>query len=166
MWSKLIICLVATTILISCGNGQSDKQKELELKEKELLLKEKELKLKEESLALKSDQSTKDGTESKKNNELSNVENLIGYWFYPHAAMVNISFDRNGRFEFNDYNSTLEKEELLTGTYKLENGMLTLLYDDRPKQSFKFYKGERGDNNYYIKKSGYYFVKGENGYDK
>lgn len=157
MWPKLIIFLVVSMVLISCGNGQSEKQKELELKEKELLLKEKELKLQEESLQQKAAQT--------KNNELSNVENLIGYWFVPHGATVNIRFSRNGRFEFNDYNSALEKEELLTGTYKLKNGTLILLYDDRPKQSFKFYKGEKGDENYYIKKSDYYFVKGENGYD-
>jgi hypothetical protein len=55
-----------------------------------------------------------------------------------------------------------EKEELLTGEFILQNGTITLMYDDRPKQNFKFYKGESGDDNYYIKKNGYYFVKGEN----
>ena len=106
-----------------------------------------------------------DKIQAGKNDNLSNVENLIGYWFVPHNAMINIKFNRDGKFEFNDYNAILEKDELLKGTYKLENGILTLLYEDRPKQEFEFYKSEHGDDNYYIKKKGYYFVKGENGDD-
>lgn len=161
--------LIALTFMLFtltyCNNSDNQKQKELELKEKELLLKEKELGLKEVEQT-KQNQIPKSESISQKatgTNELSNIENLIGYWFTPHGATVNIRFNRNGRFEFNDYNSSLEKEELLTGEFKLQNGTLTLMYDDRPKQNFKFYKGESGDDNYYIKKNGYYFVKGENG---
>ena len=105
-------------------------------------------------------------TPDAKADELSDVENLIGYWFTPHAAALNISFTRDGNFLFNDFNVALDKDEILQGTYHLENGTLTLFYDDRPKQEFKFYKGEESDNhftNYYIKKKGYYFVKGANG---
>ena len=151
--------------LTSCNSSDNNKQKELELREKELSLKEKEIGLKEAEQNKKTETTQTANISQKANNtnQLSNIENLIGYWFTPHGATVNIRFNRNGRFEFNDYNSSLEKEELLTGEFKLSNGTLTLMYDDRPKQNFKFYKGESGDNNFYIKKSGYYFVKGENG---
>ena len=149
--------------MTGCSNSTSDKQKELELKEKEISLREKELELKEKEDGLLDDSNKKKTTTDDKNNELSNVENLIGFWFFPHSATINIKFGRDGNFLFNDYNSTFDKDEILTGTYQLDNGTLTLFYDDRPKQKFKFYRGEPGDNNYYIKKSGYYFVKGENG---
>ncbi len=93
--------------------------------------------------------------------ELSNPANLLGTWFVPHGATINIKFTSDGRFVFNDYNSKLQKDEVLKGTYTLEKGTLTLNYDDRPKQRFKFYKGKKGDDNYYITKEGYYFVKGD-----
>jgi hypothetical protein len=166
---KTRFSLIALTFIFftftSCNNSDSQRQKELELKEKELLLKEKELRLKEVEQTKQNEIPKSESTSQKAigTNELSNIENLIGYWFTPHGATVNIRFNRNGRFEFNDYNSSLEEEELLTGEFKLQNGTLTLMYDDRPKQNFKFYKGESGDDNYYIKKNGYYFVKGENG---
>ena len=96
----------------------------------------------------------------------SSIENLLGYWFIPHNATINIQFYRNKKFVFNDYNSVQEKDEKLTGTFTLKGSVLTLLYDDRPQQKFKFYKGAAGDTNYYIKSFGsggsYYFVKGEN----
>lgn len=155
---------IIISVLTSCNTSTSpEKQKELELKEKELNLKEKELQLKEQSISSNNRQeSSTENSKNKKINELSDIENLIGYWFIPHGASLNIKFKRDGNFEFNDYNSTTETEELLTGTYELKNGTLTLMYDDRPKQDFKFYKGKDGDENFYIKKSGYYFVKGEN----
>ncbi|HEV8079947.1 MAG TPA: hypothetical protein VGP43_04490 [Chitinophagaceae bacterium] len=96
----------------------------------------------------------------------SSVEKLLGNWFVPHYAITNIKFYRNKKFVFNDHNSTLDKDEKLTGTFILKGPVLTLLYDDRPQQKFKFYKGVGTDNNYYIEsmgKGGYYFVKGENG---
>ncbi len=148
------LLVLALFILTSCGSSTAKKQEELDLKEKEISLREKELQLKEKEEALVASLNAK-------NKELSNVDNLIGYWVFPHNATINIEFTPNGRFVFNDYNSTSEKEEILTGTYMLSNGTLTLFYDDRPKQRFKFYHGEPGDDNYYIKKSGYYFVKGE-----
>ncbi|MBB6005215.1 hypothetical protein [Arcicella rosea] len=167
MKRHIILLLTVFTVLSSCNNSNSEKQKELELKEKELSLKEQELKLKEKENTTQTNtpQLPVDKVEPAKNSELSNVENLIGYWFVPHGATINIKFKRDGNFEFNDYKVKLDKEELLKGTYQLENGTLTLFYDDRPKQKFKFYKGKNGDENYYIKKTGYYFVKGENGYD-
>ncbi|MFN0199913.1 MAG: hypothetical protein ACKVTZ_00245 [Bacteroidia bacterium] len=165
---RFIALIFLLITLASCGNSINHKQRELALKERELFLKERELELKEAEQSKQSEQpevpiQEHEAIASTSINELSNIENLIGYWFTPHAATVNIQFNRNGRFEFNDYNARLEKEELLTGEFKLVNGTLTLMYDDRPKQHFKFYKGEEGDDNYYLKKSGYYFVKGENG---
>lgn len=160
--------ILAFTLLLiaisSCKNSNNEKQIELELKERELILKEKELSIKEAQKKEKitTSQNSIFKENSKIDGNLSNIENLIGYWFTPHAAIVNIRFNRSGRFEFNDYNTSLEKDELLIGEYKLENGTLTLKYDDRPKQKFKFHKGISGDENYYIEKSGYYFVKGEN----
>jgi hypothetical protein len=165
---KTKFCLIAMTFILftltNCNNSNNQKEKELELKEKELSLRERELGLKAIEKT-KQNETPKSGSISQNvagPNELSNIENLIGYWFTPHGATVNIRFNRNGRFEFNDYNSSSEKEELLTGEFILQNGTITLMYDDRPKQNFKFYKGESGDDNYYIKKNGYYFVKGEN----
>ena len=164
---KSFALLVLIALIFGCNNSNLDKQRELDLKEKELALKEKELLLKQEdnNKALK-DNSKVDSPEPEliKANQLSNIENILGNWFIPHAGMMNIKFSRDGSFEFNDYNLNLGKEELLTGTFQLENGTLTLLYNDRPKQKFKFYKGTEGDSRFYIKGSnGYYFIKGENG---
>lgn len=101
-------------------------------------------------------------TETKKLQTNSLVENnkIIGYWFIPHSARVNILFLPNKHFKFNDYNSVEDKYEQLTGIYELiDTTTLLLNYSDRPKQHFKFNKG--ADDNYYITKKGYYFVKGD-----
>jgi hypothetical protein len=157
MTKKNLVTLICLILLVGC-NTNSTKEKELALKEKELELKEKELNQKKitDSIAAKSTQSTV-------SIESSNIEKLIGYWFTPHAATVNIRFYRNKTFVLNDYNSTLDKEEKLTGTFDLTGNTLTLLYEDRAKQKFTFYKGEGDDDNYYIKNPGNYFVKGESG---
>lgn len=159
----LILFLVVAPFTISCNNDT--KQRELYLKEKELALKQQELNQNRAAPVpdLNSAPVAAPITDTASTNPLSNKENLIGNWFTPHGAEVNISFERDDRFSFNDYNGKLERMELLTGKYTLENGKLTLLYDDRPKQSFKFYAGKKGDDHFYIKKSGYYFVKGEPG---
>lgn len=75
-------------------------------------------------------------------------ENLIGFWFTPHAAMVNMKFDRKGNFIFNDYNTNLEKMEELTGNYEISGTSLTLYYDDRPKQKFRYKQEVKGDHQY------------------
>lgn len=93
---------------------------------------------------------------------LSNTELLIGKWFIPHSASIQITFGKDGRFVFNDYNDQTHREEMLKGSYTLNNGILSLNYDDRPGQNFKFAQGEDGDENYYITKgTDYYFVKGD-----
>ncbi len=82
-------------ILLSFFSCKNDKksQNELKRKEKQLILKENETinQISEEE-------------KLKMVNQNPNIENLIGYWFTPRAAFVNMSFDKNGRFEFNDYN--------------------------------------------------------------
>jgi hypothetical protein len=167
---KKVPLLLAVTLsaIFGCTNPSTDKQKELELKEKELALKEQELKLQERETTIQSRPLNHDSTNTTlkvKTGKLSNVENLIGYWFVPHVAIINIRFYRNGRFDFKDYNAILDKDENLQGTYQLDKGILTLFYNDRPKQKFKFYRSDKGDDNYYIKNNSHYFVKGENGYD-
>ena len=153
MKPKSIFLLAILSFFLSCKDENSQKEKELLIKKKELELKEKELLLNEkENLKLTTEI-----------NEPLNIENVIGNWFIPHNATVNIKFTRDGRFIFNDYNSQTEQDEVLTGEFKVEKDIITLLYDDRPKQKFKIAKGTNGDTNYYITKGDdYYFVKGEN----
>ncbi len=88
-----------------------------------------------------------------------NNKELIGTWFTPHVASVNIKFNTDQTFEFNDYNESKKSEELHTGSFELTKDILTLHYSDRQKQDFKFYKGEHGDDRYYIKNSTHYFIK-------
>jgi hypothetical protein len=152
-----LICLL---LLASCNNNTAT-EKEVTLKQQETGSKNKELTKKEITDSIKNDP----GKPLAQGGALesTNTEKLLGYWFTPHAATINIRFFRNNTFVLNDYNTTLDKEERLTGNYDLKGSTLTLLYDDRPKQRFKFYKGEGADDNYYIKNPGNYFVKGENG---
>jgi len=159
----LVALLLLVCIAVACSESASDSNKELELKEKELALKEKELELKEKTDEAETPEpAAEPSPEEPKpagSNELSNKEKLIGNWFKPGEASVNLKFYRNGRFEFNDYNSKTNEEELLVGDYELKDGTLTLNYDDRPGQKFKFYKDGR---EFYIKKGSYYFVKEDN----
>lgn len=113
---------------------------------------------------IKKDTLIKSNIENKhleENPQIEPQEELIGYWFTPHAATINIQFFEDGHFILNDYNVKTEQEEQLTGMFSLEAEKLTLNYNDRPSQSFRFYKGEENDGNYYIKNPGNYFVKGE-----
>lgn len=86
---------------------------------------------------------------------------LLGKWYTPHVASINIKFYKDHTFEFDDYNEVKDIDELLTGKFELNKGTLTLHYTDRPKEEFKFYKGEHGDARYYIKNSQHYFIKEE-----
>jgi len=112
---------------------------------------------KKDSLEVESTHHTFSKTISKANN----IKELTGFWFTPHAATINIKLLADKSFIFNDYNQALEREEQLTGKYEVNGNTLTLIYMDRARQNFRFYKGKGADNNYYIKKPGYYFVKGE-----
>jgi len=163
MTRLLAALLLLVFIAVACNESASDSNKELALKEKEIALKEKELELKEKSdeaeMAEPAAEPSEEEASPAQPNELSNKEMPIGNWFKPGEATVNIKFYRNGRFEFNDYNSVKEEEELLEGDYELKDGTLTLKYDDSPGQKFKFYKD---GTEFYIKKGSYYFVKGDN----
>ena len=88
-----------------------------------------------------------------------------GCWFVPHNAGVNLRFTEFSNFQFSDYDNTKGGEIVLTGKYLLDGHNLWLIYNDRPKEKFYFYKGEGADDNYYIngyplKTSTYYFVHG------
>ena len=84
----------------------------------------------------------------------SNKNILIGCWWTPHAATVNIHFSKNGSFVFNDVDSVLR------GKYYLTKGTITLAYNDRKPQSFylKYYMNN-GEPDFIISKKGYYFIK-------
>lgn len=87
---------------------------------------------------------------------------LIGKWFIPHAADVNITFNKDRTFVFNDFNIKTEEIEVLHGTFELNGNNLILKYDNKPQQTFKFEKGKGADDNYYITKGKkYYFVKSD-----
>lgn len=87
---------------------------------------------------------------------------LIGKWFIPHAADINITFNKDRTFVFNDFNIKTEEIEVLHGTFELNGNNLILKYDNKPQQTFKFEKGKGADDNYYITKGEkYYFVKSD-----
>ena len=52
-------------------------------------------------------------TNSKRFSFITPEEYILGCWFQPHAAFIQMKFRRNGQFEFNDYNSITDKEEVL-----------------------------------------------------
>src|SRR5258706_5149644 len=80
----------------------------------------------------------------------SPTDTLIGCWDAIREGNITISFSADSTFEFYDYNSILKKEELLTGRFKLEGTILTLLYSDRPQQKFIFKTDPEANNAYRI----------------
>jgi hypothetical protein len=90
----------------------------------------------------------------------SPFDTLIGCWAAIREGNINITFSKDSTFEFYDYNSTLEKQELLTGKFEIDGTTLTLFYKDRPKQRFTFKRDVDAANAYRITNaSGYYFLK-------
>jgi len=88
-----------------------------------------------------------------------------GCWFVPHNAGVNLRFSENSNFKFEDFDKD-KGEVTFTGKYLLDGHNLWLLFNDKPKQKFYFYKGDGADDNYYLKgyplkTTTYYFVHGE-----
>lgn len=109
-----------------------------------------------QSVVLKNDTIASQEEQSKENNC------LIGKWFMPHIADINITFYQNRTFIFNDFNSKTETMEVLKGTFELNGENLILRYNDRQQQIFKLKKGKGADDNYYITKGkNYYFVKSD-----
>lgn len=70
-----------------------------------------------------------------------------GCWFIPHNSEVNIRFSENSNFILHDIDST-GKEVVQTGKYLLDGHNLWLIYNERPKQKFNFYKTEGADAHY------------------
>jgi hypothetical protein len=157
---KIPATLALLSFLFISGCDNSKKEKEPPEKEKISEVKkdsaEKEDEIDIEAASVKADDYYQNDTLSE-----TGQEKIVGCWFVPHSATINIRFSQNGEFEFNDYNDQLEKSELLTGKFRLSDKTLILFYSDRPKQKFSFTRGKGADDNYYIKNSsGYYFVKG------
>ena len=89
-----------------------------------------------------------------------------GCWFVPHNSGVNIRFTENSNFAFQDRDKEKGDEVAYTGKYLLDGNNLWLIFNDKPKKKFYFYKGEGSDDNYYIKgyplkTTEYYFVHGK-----
>ena len=89
-----------------------------------------------------------------------------GCWFVPHNSEVNIRFSDFNSFQFKDYDKEKGGEVTYSGKYLLDGSNLWLIFNDQPKRKFYFYKGEGGDDNYYIKgyplkTTEYYFVHGK-----
>ncbi|MDQ1161683.1 hypothetical protein QE422_002051 [Chryseobacterium sp. SORGH_AS 447] len=166
--NKIFIGAVIALSLFSCDTS---KKKELELKQKELELKEKELNLEISKLKkvdsvsaakasrISEEALVKEGLQKPNDPEVSNINNLLGYWVDNQNGNIAMYFDRDGTFVFKDLNSSREKYEDLTGTYKLNAGKLTLLYDDRAQQNFRFIKENFAVPVYYIQKDRYLMVK-------
>ncbi|WP_276502160.1 hypothetical protein [Terrimonas pollutisoli] len=90
----------------------------------------------------------------------STLDTLAGCWAAIREGNITISFSKDSTFEFYDYNSKLKEIELLTGRYELNKNILTLFYQDRPKQRFTFKRDPESNNEYRITNTaGYYFVK-------
>jgi hypothetical protein len=88
-----------------------------------------------------------------------------GCWFVPHNSGINIRFSEYSNFRFQDIDST-EREVVVTGKYLLDGHNLWLIYDDRPKQKFYFYKTEGPEEHFVIRgypleTSEYHFVHGD-----
>jgi hypothetical protein len=86
----------------------------------------------------------------------SNPKILVGCWWYPHSATIQIHFSKNGTFVFNDVDNTI-----LKGKYYLNQGTITLSYYDRKPQNFylKYHIDSEGKPYFEIYKKGYSFVK-------
>jgi len=85
---------------------------------------------------------------------------LVGYWYKP-KSQVNVRFYPNKTFEYNDYDSVANRSQKFKGKFSLKDTELTLIFDDKSKQVFSFYKVNPGNKNYYLKKGNDFFIKDE-----
>lgn len=73
-----------------------------------------------------------------------NEETVIGCWMgktnAEHLQIVRVEHN----FTFHDYNKHSKAYETLTGAWTYDSGKLTLLYDDRSKQTFTLKKNKQG----------------------
>ena len=156
-WSNHILILFLFFI-ISCRDHNADKLKESKLPVKQELPEAKKDSIDEkidvEAASVKADDYYKNFEDP--------FDTLIGCWTAIREGNITIIFSKDSTFEFYDYNAKLKTEELLTGKFELDGTVLTLLYNDRPKQKFAFKKDSNSHNEFRITNtSGYYFLKSE-----
>ena len=73
------------------------------------------------------------------------MEQVIGCWVMPNLAGENLQLNRDGNFNFNDYNTLTKSTENLYGTWKKSGNKVTLMYDDRPQQNFTLLRNKKGE---------------------
>jgi hypothetical protein len=83
--------------------------------------------------------------------------NLLGYWYQP-KTMINVRFNADRSFEYNDHDSAANKPRKLSGRYSLNDNKVLLEFADNTKQTFSFDKANPGGN-YYLKRDDAYFIK-------
>jgi hypothetical protein len=87
-----------------------------------------------------------------------NVDSLSGYWFQPHAAVINITFTKEGTFIFNTFDSKAMQDQKLIGTYKIEGNKVLMKTTNQEHKEEQFdIKINKGG--YYLEKEGFYLVK-------
>ncbi len=73
-----------------------------------------------------------------------------GCWFVPHNSDVNIRFSEYSNFVLHNLDSN-GNEQTVQGKYLLDGNNLWLIYNDRPKEKFSFYKTEGADPHFVIR---------------
>jgi hypothetical protein len=68
----------------------------------------------------------------------------IGCWKMPSRAGETLQLNRDGNFNFNDYNTNTKETENLYGTWKQAGNKIVLMYNDRPQQTFTVSKNKAG----------------------
>ena len=108
--------------------------------------------------------SVENSTPSKSNkNSAINIsipKELFGKWFTPHAAMLNITFNKDLTFVFNNSDEKGD-DKLETGTFTFQNDEIVLTKSDKSIEKFTFQKGKDGDTNYYLQNAEHYMVKSD-----
>lgn len=87
-------------------------------------------------------------------------KNLVGYWYKP-KTLVNIRFNTDNTFEYNDYDSATNRSQTFTGTYKLNRPVITLQFPDKTTETLTFDRMQTGNKNYYVKRNDNFFIKGD-----
>jgi hypothetical protein len=128
-----IICLLI--LMSSCTSGSKNKESDfVEVKDSKIVNHQKDT----------------------NNVSVFNNDSIVGHWFQPHAAMINITFSKNGKFEFNTFDSKTMQDEKLTGIYSVEGQkvILKITNSERKEDFFEiktnegvslFYDGEIGE---------------------
>lgn len=89
-----------------------------------------------------------------------NNDSIVGHWFQPHAAMINITFSKNGKFEFNTYDNKTMQDEKLTGIYSVE-GQKVILKITNSERKEDFFDIKTNEGGYYLEKTGFYLIKAD-----